>query len=68
MILKDVPGEYGFRGLIPQESGWKLTENFYLSLEAFLQDAKGCNYFWPVEIQDNGIVYIPNKEELNETE
>lgn len=59
------PGEFWARGLVYRIEGWVLTESFYSSLENIRKD-RGPNVHWPVEVWDNGMIYVPAAEELGE--
>lgn len=69
MKISKVPGEFGFKALFQLTSGWVLSEQYFFSLE----DAKctcpsTMNIKWPVEVYENGSIYIPTEDELNEEE
>jgi len=65
MKIKGLPGEFGFRALFCDYSAskWKLSDSFYF-YKPVLPD---CKVKWPVEVFDDGSVYIPSLEELNES-
>lgn len=64
MKLKGIPGEFFFRGLIYNGVGyWKLTEGYYSSFKE-LEDVYGEDVKWPVEIMDDGSIYVPDTSEL----
>lgn len=65
MKIEGMAGEFAFKALFQLTSGWVLSEQFFFSLE----DAKATcpqtmNIKWPVEVYDNGTIYIPNEDEL----
>jgi hypothetical protein len=64
MKIKNVPGEWGFRALVPAWRGYDLSQVFYLSLEDAKKDYPKTDIKWPVEVLENGAVYIPDPSEL----
>lgn len=77
MKIKNVPGEVAFKALFVNNlfigdslirDGWRLSRNYYFSEEEVKCDANRfkSSYKWPVEIWENGTIYIPSKEELQE--
>lgn len=70
MKIKDVPGEYGFRAIVKLPYfgfyQWYLTDGYYFSLEE-AKTAQGTQEIkWPVEVNSDGVVYVPAEEELKE--
>lgn len=71
MKIENVPGEYGFKALIKWDSGiWGLTEGYFLNEKEVIDyikhhEDKSREFKWPVEVNDNGSIYCPAKEELN---
>lgn len=69
MKIPGMEGEYFFRALVPNKTehqeGWELSKEYFLS-EAEVVAAYGVHYFWPVEIDENGVVYVPDKGEYDE--
>ena len=73
MKIKGLPGEFGFKALIKglktetqNYLGWTLTESRYFSLDE-IPEYKEKEYFavkWPVEVYEDGSVYIPHEDEL----
>lgn len=65
MKANNVPGEFGFKAVRQwEEKGyWELSDNYFFSFEEAMK-AWGPNIKWPVEVLDNGSIYVPAKEEL----
>lgn len=77
MKIKGLPGEFAFRALIQDYirsgdsmylDGWKLTDKYYFTKQEVVTELSRSNdYFkWPVEVYEDGSVYIPSEEELND--
>jgi len=64
MKINSQPGDYLFKALINMGSGWSVSEYFFFSREAAVKYSKTA--IWPIEILDNGTIYIPSDSELNE--
>lgn len=74
MKINNVPGEFGFRALV-RVSGesyfdkdapskeYSLSKYYFLDI-ADAQANCGNDCKWPVEVLDNGSVYIPDTSEL----
>ena len=64
------PGEYASRALVKDGMTWKLTDDYFISEEEvmqFFQSGKNkYEYKWPVDIYENGFIYVPTKEEMEE--
>lgn len=74
MKISNVPGEFGWKALvyfsIPEgcrgSKGYRLTEEFFFS-EEDVRDTYHDEQWrikWPVEVMDNGTVYVPDPSEL----
>lgn len=72
MKIKGTTGEFGFKALVKEivpssrpQQVWHLTEWFVFSKEE-AQKYLGSSYevIWPVEVMDNGSVYIPDQSEF----
>lgn len=68
MKIKELPGEFGFRALVPIVlagdgliivRGYCLSDYYYFSKDEVQPEWK-----WPVEVHDDGSVYIPHEDEL----
>lgn len=75
MKIPNFPGEYGFRALFAYYiklsdkwifDGWKLSDQYFLTEEEVISEAgrNSRSYKWPVEVNENGSVYIPDVSEL----
>lgn len=65
MKIKNVPGEFGFKALVnTQHNGWQLSTEYFFSLEEARFGFISASVKWPVEIFEDGVVYIPSPEEL----
>lgn len=80
MKIDKVPGEFAFKCLFKLQytevgndrhtpdrlithSGWSLSSEYYLNIEE-AKKAHGNLVLWPIEIYEDGSIYIPSKEEL----
>ena len=63
MKIANTPGEFFFRALYLDPSDcWKLSISYFSTIEdAIVQLGKKVK--WPVEILDNGAVYVPAPDE-----
>lgn len=65
MQINGLKGEFAFKALFQLTSGWILSEQWFFSLEDV---KKSCpttmNIKWPVEVYEDGTIYIPSEEEL----
>lgn len=71
MKIENVPGEFGFRALIKWDSGiWGLSEGYFLNedeVKAYIhhhEPEKSREFKFPVEVNDNGSIYVPHEDEL----
>lgn len=71
MRTENVPGEFGFRVLINRGHGWTLHDKYFFTEEEVKAWIAQLNpmppkveYKWPVEMQDGGIIYIPDPSEM----
>jgi len=64
MRIANTDGEWGFKALgrINAQMGWELSSWYYLSLEEAKKWSPEVK--WPVEVFENGSVYIPDESEL----
>lgn len=63
MKINGLPGEFAFKALIRREgpyTSWEATPEYYFEQPHII----GYVVKWPVEVWDNGSVYIPNENEL----
>ena len=72
MKIKGQPGEfafkalvYGYRGNLGTATSWQLTDGYFLSLDE-AEKQYGSNCKWPVEVYDNGTVYVADVSEYEE--
>lgn len=67
MKIKGMDGEFGFRALV-MNMGHELilSPGYYLTREQVINAHCDGNFIWPVEVYENGVVYIPSEEELQE--
>jgi hypothetical protein len=66
--VNNVPGEFAFPALRTFASAdghfsWEVTRMVYFSLEE-AREFEGKNAKWPVQILENGEIYIPAPEEV----
>lgn len=64
MKISNVPGEFGSRALYKQYNYWTLTGCYYLTEDEVKEAMRDFPYKWPVEVMDNGLIYIPDESEL----
>ncbi len=68
MKINNVPGEFAFKALYRSVTrGFILSDHFYFSEQEAINDlltSSGLELKWPVEVYDDGSVYIPTPEEL----
>lgn len=75
MKINGLPGEFAFKALFTNfiisldgalRDGWRLSNQYYFSEEEVKSEAERIqsSYKWPVEVRDDGSVYIPSEEEL----
>ena len=65
MKMGNVPGEFGFRALFYQDGGWCLTNKYFLTESEVRKHLNDYQYKWPIEVQENDVIYVPNEDELN---
>jgi hypothetical protein len=63
MKLGHMEGDFGFKALIKKQGGWILTAEFYLHSSEIPLSETTLDVKWPVEVMDNGSVYIPDEAE-----
>lgn len=67
MKISNIPGEFGFKALVKYEQDftYMLDHRVFFTLDA-VKAAFGPNadIKWPVEVYEDGSVYVPAKEEL----
>lgn len=80
MKIKGLPGEFAFHALIKGTGtngyhslmwdGWKLSDEKFFTIDEIevLRTRYNTEIKWPVEVYDDGSIYIPSKEELEEDE
>lgn len=70
MKIKGLPGEFAFKALtsLPKHNPteWRLSLDYFFSLEDAIVAADGAEVKWPVEVYENGSIYIPSQEELED--
>lgn len=56
-----------FKAIYRDGGAWKLSEHYFFSEEE-VKDFLGTiyKYKWPVEVWENGSIYVPSEEELKE--
>ena len=71
MKMGNIPGEFGFKAAYRAAGGWGVSDAFffnkeeaikclsYMSISPDLVEVK-----WPVEINENGTVYVPDPSEF----
>ncbi len=73
MKCNGIPGEFAFKALIAglseeigKNQGWRLTEERFFSLEEVRRwyTLKYFDIKWPVEVYEDGSIYIPDQSEL----
>lgn len=76
MKVENVPGQFGFHVAVRvkpiddqksvERKVWALVPGYYLTKEDVLTDFSDEKFevMWPVEVNDNGSIYIPDKSEL----
>lgn len=69
MKIEGIEGEYAFKALIrnPGNYAWDLTPFYYLNIKDIEKDYPNVvetDVKWPVEVMENGAIYVPSKEEL----
>lgn len=75
MKINGVPGEFAFKAAIFEApSSWVVTTEYFFSKEEALQffgrewdctpKEAAPEVRWPVEVLDNGSIYVPAEEEL----
>jgi len=73
MKIGKVPGEFYFKGLVrpvgvddKEQHVWFPTPGYFSSKEEMEADfpANKFQIQWPVELQENGILYVPSEAEL----
>lgn len=81
MKMDMMPGEFAFKALVKAKhttkdadgkvysDSWGETTGFFLSLEEVqaYYNPDDWDIKWPIEVLDNGSIYIPAKEEYTET-
>lgn len=70
MKINTLPGEFGFRALIYNSflKSWQLSETYYFTEDEVKQyvmhfEPTDGKYKWPVEVWENGSIYISDQEE-----
>lgn len=66
------PGEFASKALVkdPYTRAWILTKDYYFSLEEAIEawnpgkNPNATAVKWPVEMQDDSLVYVPAPEEM----
>lgn len=72
MKTDKVPGEFAFRALVLGYCGhpgtsvhsWQLTDGYFFELGEVKLEYPNLPIKWPVEVWEDGTVYIPSEEEL----
>lgn len=76
MKINGMPGEFGFRALVQSSweyfqqgiekniEAWTLTQDYFLSKEDAEKFLSPNKFKWPIEVYDNGTIYIPAEDEL----
>lgn len=62
MKIDRVPGEFFFKALFMRDGGWELSNRYYS--ENPYPGSPGTK--WPVEVYEDGSIYVPSEEELEE--
>ena len=70
MKLKSLEGDFAFKGLFKSKNstdGWKPTIEVYFSKDEIIKDfGDTFDVKWPIEVYEDGSVYIPCDSELKE--
>lgn len=64
MKIDNVPGEFAFKALYLFESEWKLTIGYFFSFDEAKTRCGTDEIKWPVEVHEDGTIYVPAEEEL----
>lgn len=66
MKIDRVPGELGFRALVRDQDkvGWLLSDTYFFDTEELIMLYPQTQFKWPVEVWEDGTIYIPSEEEL----
>lgn len=65
MKIENMSGEFAFKGMVKLDGRWIIT-GYYFSLDELKTDptySRSNEVKWPVEVLDNGGVYIPDESE-----
>ncbi len=57
-------GEFAFKALVKGTGGWVPTEEFFFTLEEAEAATEDYEIRWPIELYDDGTIYVPAPEEL----
>lgn len=69
MKISTLPGDFAFRALVPScghnlnAPRWTVSQEFFFTKEEAIA-VYGADVKWPIEMQGDGIVYVPSVEEL----
>lgn len=70
--IPNVPGEFSFKALIHTSytpttyAGWRLSDHVFFSLEEAKEAFPNSEIKWPVEVWEDGSVYVATEEEWKE--
>ena len=67
MKIGNVPGEFGFRALVKEDAGWLFNPRVFFTAEEakeWFDKFPGTLYKWPVEVYEDGSIYVPDPSEL----
>ncbi len=76
MKCNGIPGEFAFRALFLKPTfnnqepyyypGWVVSENCYFSLKEAERSNPDFKVKWPVEVYEDGSIYIPSEGEIKD--
>jgi len=64
--IPNTSGEWAFKALVSPlqfSSAWTLTEGYFFDLPSVVAVYPMYNIRWPVEVMDNGSVYVADESE-----
>ena len=74
MKISKVPGDFFFPALFKEAPGfpWQVSGRYLFrnraDVEEWMRRINAAHWLWPIEICEDGSIYLPSKEELNEEE
>lgn len=66
MKIPNMPGEFAFPCLYldPEYFGWELSKKFFFTFQEAQDTYRRFIVKWPVEVYEDGSVYVPAEEEI----